>query len=239
MSDLTDKDILNAIFSPLLPHGELVYDEDLPQSEDTGEETELTKQIKSLELDGVKLAETGNLEGALLIFSKAIELSPETASAYNNRAQTLRLTGKIEEALADLDKAIQLSEGKGRAACQAYCQRGLIHLKNNAKEQARADFEEATKLGSQFAKAQLVQMNPYAALCNSMLKDVFSKLQQGEVRDDCDKDQANKWLIFNFRELNALNLRFILLELIHSKIYMYTYNSFKINNNNFDDIKRL
>lgn len=31
MTDLTDKDILNAIFSPLLPHGELVYKEDLPE----------------------------------------------------------------------------------------------------------------------------------------------------------------------------------------------------------------
>lgn len=79
-----------------------------------------------------------------------------------------------------MNKAVELSHGKGRAACQAYCQRGLIHLRNNLPEQAKADFEAATKLGSQFAKAQLVQMNPYAALCNKMLKDVFTRLQTGE-----------------------------------------------------------
>jgi hypothetical protein len=31
------------------------------------------------------------------------------------------------EAKQDLDKAIELSAGKGRAACQAFAQRGLIH----------------------------------------------------------------------------------------------------------------
>lgn len=42
------------------------------------------------------------------------------------------------------------------------------------------DFEAAAKLGSEFAKAQLVQMNPYAALCNRMLRDVMGKLERGE-----------------------------------------------------------
>jgi len=44
----------------------------------------------------VKLAETGDLPGALDLFSKAIEVAPSRASGYNNRAQTLRLMGKID-----------------------------------------------------------------------------------------------------------------------------------------------
>ncbi len=30
-------------------------------------------------------------------------------------------------ALQDLDKAIELSEGRGKAACQAYTQRAMLH----------------------------------------------------------------------------------------------------------------
>jgi len=75
-------------------------------------------------------------------------------------------------------------------ACQAHCQRGLIHLKEGRSEDAKYDFETAAKLGSQFAKAQLVQMNPYAALCNKMLRGVFDRLQKGETSspEDDDKD---------------------------------------------------
>jgi hypothetical protein len=43
---------------------------------------------------------------------------------------------------------------------------------------ARVDFEAAARLGSQFAKMQLIELNPYAALCNQMLLDVMGKLQQ-------------------------------------------------------------
>jgi hypothetical protein len=31
-----------------------------------------------------------------------------------------------------------------------------------------------------FAKQQLIAMNPYAAMCNKMLADVFGKLRRGE-----------------------------------------------------------
>ncbi|CAL8072834.1 unnamed protein product [Orchesella dallaii] len=195
MANLTDKEVLNAIFNPLLPLGELVYEEDedsLNRDENDEEESEQTNEAKQLEVAGVKLAETGDLPGALQLFSKAIEVAPSRASGYNNRAQTLRLLGKIDEAQTDLNNAINLSNGKGRAACQAYCQRGLLYLRNNSVDSAKADFEEASKLGSQFAKAQLVQMNPYAALCNKMLKSVFTKLQNGESTNEEDVTQGKQ-----------------------------------------------
>ena len=90
---------------------------------------------------------------------------------------SLTLTGAIN----DLNEAITLSHGKGRAASQAYCQRGLINLLNHRELEAKQDFESAARLGSRFAKSQLVQMNPYAAMCNKMLRDVIGKLQRGEA----------------------------------------------------------
>ena len=40
--------------------------------------------------------------------------------------QVYRLQAQVDVALADLDRAIQLSGGRGRAAEQAYTQRGLV-----------------------------------------------------------------------------------------------------------------
>lgn len=57
--------------------------------------------------------------------------------------------------MADLEKAIELSKGKGKPACQAYTQRGLIRRFEGNDDEARKDFQQAAELGSQFAKAQV------------------------------------------------------------------------------------
>lgn len=60
---------------------------------DSGFDTELLKQVKELEMRGVSAAEAGDLQAALQEFSQAIQILPQRASAYNNRAQALRLLG--------------------------------------------------------------------------------------------------------------------------------------------------
>lgn len=181
MSSAGDRAILNSIFNPLLPVGECVFSEDIPcDLRDSEEVSPEYEEAKALEIEGVKAAESGNVDMAVMSFTRAIEMAPRRASGYNNRAQALRLQGKIEEALADLNMAVEIARGKGRAACQAHTQRAMIHRLNGNDDLAREDFQAAANLGSEFAKAQLVQMNPYAALCNKMLHDVFSKLQRGE-----------------------------------------------------------
>ncbi|KIH43521.1 hypothetical protein ANCDUO_26472, partial [Ancylostoma duodenale] len=46
-----------------------------------------------------------------------------------------------------------------------------------------ADFQKAADLGSSFAKMQLVALNPYAAMCNKMLSEVFNNLRQGKPEE--------------------------------------------------------
>lgn len=53
------------------------------------------EQSKALELQGVTAAEAGDLGTALERFGQAINLLPERASAYNNRAQARRLQGDV------------------------------------------------------------------------------------------------------------------------------------------------
>lgn len=62
-------------------------------------------------------------------------------------------------------------------AAQAYTQRGLIHRLNGEEEKAHDDFIKAAALGSTFAKSVVVQMNPYAAMCNKMLAEAINKLK--------------------------------------------------------------
>ena len=83
--------------------------------------------------------------------------------------------GENECALNDLNKAIELCNGKGFTASQAYAQRGLMSKLSNDNENALDDFRKASRLGNAFAKQQITEMNPYSALCNQMLCEVFAK----------------------------------------------------------------
>ena len=58
-------------------------------------ETEAHKHAKAIELHAVKAAESGDMQAALDLFSEAISVAPDWASAYNNRAQALRLKGDV------------------------------------------------------------------------------------------------------------------------------------------------
>uniref|UniRef100_A0A182PZE3 Tetratricopeptide repeat protein 36 n=1 Tax=Anopheles farauti TaxID=69004 RepID=A0A182PZE3_9DIPT len=78
-----------------------------------------------------------------------------------------------QEALADIEQALRLSNNAGRTGCRALCQRGILKRKNNDIDGAREDFEIAAKLGSKFARTQLIELNPFAALCNQMLREVM------------------------------------------------------------------
>lgn len=182
MATENDKAVLEAVFNPLF--SELGFsteaEDDQARSADAGQDDGTPNQVKTLEVEGVEAAENGDIDRAIDIFGEVIRLAPNRASGYNNRAQALRIKGDVDRALEDLNNAINLGQGNKHAAAQALCQRGLIYRLREQDQEAQADFKEAAKLGSQFAKNQLVQMNPYAALCNRMLGQMFAKLRQGE-----------------------------------------------------------
>jgi len=184
MATANDKAVLNAIFNPLLPSAEAAKEEITEVVEEDEKSTdERVARAKELEFAGVKAAESGQLDEAIRLFTEAIATCPDRPSCYNNRAQALRLNHDVPGAKADLDKAIELSQGHGRGACQAYTQRALINRLQKDDCAAKSDFEAAARLGSDFAKTQLVAMNPYAAMCNKMLSDVMERLRRGEPED--------------------------------------------------------
>lgn len=179
MATDNDKAVLEAVFNPLF--SEFGFSTDAEDAaENAAQDDGTPNQVKTLEVEGVEAAEKGDIDRAIDIFGEVIRLAPNRASGYNNRAQALRIKGDVDRALEDLNNAINLGQTNRHAASQALCQRGLIYRLRGQDQEALADFKEAAGLGSQFAKNQLVQMNPYAALCNRMLGQMFAKLRQGE-----------------------------------------------------------
>ncbi|XP_026885501.2 tetratricopeptide repeat protein 36 [Electrophorus electricus] len=179
MSSAHDWAILQAIFNPTTPFGDIpgLNQEEEITDDDSCFDPDLLRKVKDLELKGVSSAESGQVEAALGHFDQAVQLLPSRASAYNNRAQARRLQGDTSGAIEDLERAISLSQGVGRSACQALVQRGLLLRLAQRGDEARADFERAAALGSEFARRQAVMLNPYAALCNRMLAEVVDKLR--------------------------------------------------------------
>lgn len=55
----------------------------------------------------------------------------------------------------------------------------MLNRRDGRDDEAAADFRAAADLGSGFARSMLAQLNPYAAMCNKMLKNVFQALGEG------------------------------------------------------------
>lgn len=92
-------------------------------------------------------------------------------------AQTYLLLHRQSDALSDLNSAILHGHRDRLTLRQAHTQRGLIRRGQGRDEEAKADFDFASRLGSSVAKQQLVAMNPYAALCNAMLTRAMEELK--------------------------------------------------------------
>src|SRR4051812_46427930 len=73
---------------------------------------------------GLVRYEKGDVEGAIADYSKAIEMYPKYASAYNSRAAARKTKGDIDGAIADYNKAIELSP----EIALPYYYRGFIFL---------------------------------------------------------------------------------------------------------------
>nr|KAJ3417793.1 Tetratricopeptide repeat protein 36 [Polyrhizophydium stewartii] len=150
MARPTDDQILDAIFA-----GARIDDRTL-------------MQLKQLESDAVALAEQNDLAKALETLTRAVELCPTYASAYNNRAQVQRLLGNEAAAYDDLCKAIEhgSTTQSQQTLKQAYTQRAILRRKRGDEAGAEADFAKGAQYGNEIAKG-MVKNNPYAKLTHS------------------------------------------------------------------------
>ncbi len=95
-------------------------------------------------LNGVLLAASDALEAALPPLARAIELDPDAPGPLFSRADVLRRLGRLEEALADLDVA--LDDLQAGTESDAYFSRGEVRRMLGRYRQAIEDFDRALKM---------------------------------------------------------------------------------------------
>ena len=93
---------------------------------------------------------TGDLNGAIADYDRAIQLNPKFAVAYCNRGVAKVQKGDLDGAIADCDKAIQLNP-KLAEAYWAYCNRGVVKERKGDLNGALADYNQAIELNPKYA----------------------------------------------------------------------------------------
>lgn len=82
---------------------------------------------------------------AISYFNHAIELNPRDADAYGYRSEARRLKGKLDVAIQDATRAIELG-GSERIIGQAFTTRSKAYRELGQSELADSDFKKALKI---------------------------------------------------------------------------------------------
>nr|QNO55523.1 photosystem I assembly protein Ycf3 [Methanosarcinales archaeon ANME-1 ERB7] len=99
----------------------------------------------------------GNRENAIEYYTRAIELNPEYAKAYNNRGTVYGYIKEYEKAISDYNKAIELNP----EYADAYNNRGNVYGYIKEYEKAISDFNKAIELNPEYAIAYNNRGNVY------------------------------------------------------------------------------
>ncbi len=93
---------------------------------------------------GLEKYEAGNYQGAIDDYTKAIEINPQNAIAYNNRGIARFKLGDYQGSSADYTKAIENDTSQSAA----YLNRGLNRERAADLEGACDDWRKAVELGN-------------------------------------------------------------------------------------------
>jgi tetratricopeptide (TPR) repeat protein len=100
---------------------------------------------------GALCATYGNDQTAVAYFQRAIEMDPENSEAHFQRGISLGELGRYGEAIASINKAMDLGNRKGLYLYG----RGRVYLLSGDAASAMADFKAAAALGNRDAKEYL------------------------------------------------------------------------------------
>jgi tetratricopeptide (TPR) repeat protein len=121
--------------------------------------------LKSRLVSGEKFVTlTGDKQGAIADFNKAIEIKPDFENAYYGRGNVRFALGDKQGAIADLNKAIDFDP----KSAGAYSNRGLARYGLEDKQGAIADLNKAASLFQEAGETKKHQQ----------VLDVIQKLQQ-------------------------------------------------------------
>jgi tetratricopeptide (TPR) repeat protein len=112
---------------------------------------------------GTTALEKKDYNEAIAKCTKAVDINPADAVAYNERAVAYAFQRRQEEAIADYTSAVKLDPKLARA----WRGRGTAHYMLGKYEQAVADASEAIKVDPKYAQAHLSRSRAYQKLGKS------------------------------------------------------------------------
>ena len=124
-------------------------------------------------------------KGADYYYSKAIEVAPRYVEGYLWRAKSYADQGRIEEALADAEKAAALDD----QSWKSYMLCGIIRLMAEKVREAEADFVKAIRLDPSKLSAY-----SYLAKCNQAAGDYEKALTAAQKGIDLDHNYVDLYL---------------------------------------------
>ena len=104
---------------------------------------------KDILLQGIELSRQGKFEEAVALYSKVIELNPQNADAYNNRATANGFREDFVAAISDFTKAIELRPN----FAVAYYSRATALGVTGRFDEALADFGKAIEINARYGQA--------------------------------------------------------------------------------------
>lgn len=124
----------------------------------------------------VELEVRGDAGAAIREYTKVIELRPDLPEAYSNLAVAQKKQGELDQAIANLNKAL---ERKADYAA-AITTRGGIYAEQGKWSEARRDFEQALKLnpkddGALYGLAQALRESKDYAGAQQALSELISR----------------------------------------------------------------
>ena len=130
--------------------------------------TDKKEELKGLIRDGDGHLKDGNLDPALKAYTKAARIDPGS-SAEKKSALVLGMMGRYMEAIAAIDRAIEIDPSDA----EAWMHRGFLFLRLERKREAVACFERAIALDPG---------NDYARFCRTETAEEIKRAEVGSRR---------------------------------------------------------
>jgi len=108
---------------------------------------------------GLVLCGKGRYNDAIEAFDKAIKLNPNSAAAWNNKGNALKLQNRHDEAIMAFDKSVELNP----KFADAWHNKGMALYDQHKYDKAIVDYDRALEIKPKLAKAWY---NKGLALCN-------------------------------------------------------------------------
>ncbi len=109
-------------------------------------ETTRTERAQALAMRALAYAMMRQYERSIPDYDRAIELSPDYAVAWNNRAWSFFKSGKFARAMPDVQRSLQLSP----LSAHAYDTRAHLFQMTGQANKALADYNMAIRLGGKY-----------------------------------------------------------------------------------------